>query len=186
MYFDTSKVPFTTRNRTGLVQSVHWKTYALMNGFISNAQLSESKGDELLSMMKDLFQINQSKMVGLSTNYRTITNACNKNVDSLFEIVEWNKSLTEEFFGTLSIRGDNLKQVRGAFYPIIDRIKEILLVARQSILRASLRCCNVIQHEYSVNSNLGNVSGCWTRKLKSYMVKIPFQFALQYLWTKQR
>ncbi len=80
-------------------------------------------------MMKDLFKINQFRSVGFPTNYRTITNACNKKVDSLFEIVEWNKSLPEEFFGTLSIRGDNLKQVRGAFYPIIDRIKEILLVS---------------------------------------------------------
>ena len=129
IYFDKSKIPFTTRNRSGFVQTVCWQTYALINGFISNAQLSESMGDQLMLMMRDLFQLQKLNVVGLPKQYRTITKACNKHVDTLFEIILWNKSLPAEYFGTLSTRGDPLKSVKGAYYPIIQRLNEILLVS---------------------------------------------------------
>jgi hypothetical protein len=129
IYFDKSKIPFSTRNRSGSVQTVCWQTYALINGFVSNAQLSEAKGDQLISMMKELFQLQKCNVVGLPNNYRTITKACNKNVDTLFEIILWKKSLPKEYFGTTSTRGDNLKTVQGAFYPIIQRLNEILLLS---------------------------------------------------------
>jgi hypothetical protein len=105
MYFDGSNIPFTTRNRSGSDLSVCWQTYVLINGFISEAQLSESKGDQLLKMLKHLFKIHKSNVVGLPNNYRTILTACNKQVDSLFEIITWNKCLPAEFFGTISTRG---------------------------------------------------------------------------------
>jgi hypothetical protein len=44
MYFDKEIIPFTVRNRSGTVQNVCWQTYVLINGFISDSQLSESKG----------------------------------------------------------------------------------------------------------------------------------------------
>ena len=72
---------------------------------------------------------NLSSTMGLPNNFRTILKACNKNVDSFFEIITWNKSLPSEYFGTLSTRGDPLREVQGAFYPIIQRISEILLVS---------------------------------------------------------
>ena len=58
MYFDNGQIPFTTRNRNGSGQSVCWESYALINGFISDVQLSESKGDQLLELIKDLFKMN--------------------------------------------------------------------------------------------------------------------------------
>ena len=132
MYFDKEIIPFTVRNRSGTVQNVCWQTYVLINGFISDSQLSESKGDQLLVMMKELFKFNNVNGVGLPSNYRTIVKACNQHVDSLFQIITWNKSLPADFFGLLSTRNDPLKQVQGAFYPIIQRINEILLVSNPS------------------------------------------------------
>jgi hypothetical protein len=79
--------------------------------------------------MKELFKFNNVNGVGLPSNYRTIVKACNQHVDSLFQIITWNKSLPADFFGLLSTRNDPLKQVQGAFYPIIQRINEILLVS---------------------------------------------------------
>ena len=122
MYFDKELIPFTVRNRSGNVQTVCWQTYVLINGFISDSQLSESKGDQLLVMMKELFKFNNVNGVGLPSNYRTIVKACNQHVDSLFQIITWNKSLPADFFGLLSTRNDPLKQVQGAFYRIIQRI----------------------------------------------------------------
>jgi hypothetical protein len=129
MYFDGSKIPFTTRNRSGADQSVCWETYVLINSFISEAQLSESKGDQFLNMLKHLFKIHKSNVVGLPNNYRTILTACNKKVDSLFEIITWKKCLPAEYFGTISTRGDHLRPMQGAFYPILQKLNEILLVS---------------------------------------------------------
>ena len=80
-------------------------------------------------MMRNLFEIHKSNVVGLPKNYRTILNACNKQVDSLFEITTWNKCLPPEYFGTISTRGDTLRPMQGAFYPIIQKLNEILLIS---------------------------------------------------------